>query len=494
MKLQRKELTPDQFRRANKLTAISITFVYVIFLFLNFTSPTIDMKMKFVGLGIYLVWYALSAIFVTKFIADRKAMLMLAFAFEMSYCLLIFTTPMASIFLIFPVLLTIYVYLNEVILLWGSLGSVALFMLKTVIDVANKAASREDLICVNVAIMGVIICLFGGFKAIRLLIQFSNEETDAVKELLDKQKKVADEVEKVTIQVSSDFADVIKDLERINESVSTTVIAIDQIAQGSEQTATAATEQAGMTGEIQNRLESTNQIASTAKETSDELKKTIDAGMANSSELEKQSLIVDECAKDISSTISELAENVASVSRITDTILNISTQTNLLALNASIEAARAGDAGKGFSVVADEIRQLAEGTKKSTELITNIMKELTDVTNRVENAVTKSTESITLQREKIQRVTENFATVDEGIEKLSKNVDEMNDEVNAVMVANHRIVENVDTLAAVSEEMSSNAISSANDTTELGKSMDKFTSVIESTSLKIYELREITSK
>jgi len=268
---------------------------------------------------------------------------------------------------------------------------------------------------------------------------------------------------------------------------------MNNIADGSEETAQSATQQSAMTNEIQTRLEDTSKTALNAKGISDELRETIEAGRTYSNELEQQSRIVDEYTNKISETITELVTNVSKVSEITDTILNISSQTNLLALNASIEAARAGEAGAGFAVVADQIRKLAEETKNSTEMITGIMNELAVVTGKAKEAAQGSVESINLQREKIKLVNESFQTVDAGVSNLSDGVDSMNDEVLAVLDANNSIVESISSLAAISQEMSSSAIQSANDMSVLEESMQKFTDIIKQTGYKLDELKEKTA-
>lgn len=97
----------------------------------------------------------------------------------------------------------------------------------------------------------------------------------------------------------------------------------------------------------------------------------------------------DEGQQKVQQDVAHLVERVNSVAKLMELIKGIADQTNLLALNASIEAARAGEAGKGFAIVAEEVRKLADGTKKSVESINTDIQELLQLTNSI-NQLTKN--------------------------------------------------------------------------------------------------------
>ena len=169
--------------------------------------------------------------------------------------------------------------------------------------------------------------------------------------------------------------------------------------------------------------------------------------------MRKQSEDIESVGIDVEKAMQELKEKVEEVAGITKVIFSISEQTNLLALNASIESARAGEAGKGFAVVADQIRELSEQTKKSTEQIEQIAEQLNSNADVTADLVGKSLSATMQQKDLIEQNAASFVQLRNHSDSLSERADNLEHEIKHLLHSNNRIVESITQLSAVSEEV-----------------------------------------
>ena len=223
-----------------------------------------------------------------------------------------------------------------------------------------------------------------------------------------------------------------------------------QINQASRGLAEGSTEQAASLEETSSALE---QMASMTRQNADNATKTSDT-MINARKMVQEG---SDQMGNMASAMAEISDSAEKISRIIKTIEDIAFQTNLLALNAAVEAARAGEAGKGFAVVADEVRNLAQRSAQAARDTTALIK------NTIENvqngaAVTeKLGSSFAMIQEETSSVTTHIQEITAATNEQAQGVDQVNTAVAQMDKVTQQTAASADESASASEDLSTQA-------------------------------------
>ncbi|WP_298845632.1 methyl-accepting chemotaxis protein [Clostridium sp.] len=189
-------------------------------------------------------------------------------------------------------------------------------------------------------------------------------------------------------------------------------------------------------------------IVSVSKVVNDE----IAGGAQQIKEMDKQMSIIKNAVKSSLDTVVTLQGQVNDIDKYLGGIKNISEQTNLLALNASIEASRAGEAGRGFSVVAKEVAKLAEESNSTVESIYKIIKNTSRTTNVALGEAEKGNEAVNMGDRIAQKLYGTFEGLITAFEDLNSHISEQSHVINDVKDTFTVVDTEVQNIAAVSEE------------------------------------------
>lgn len=196
--------------------------------------------------------------------------------------------------------------------------------------------------------------------------------------------------------------------------------------------------------------EGTGVIGGLAVETGESIKQ----GVESVSELTGTAQSTTEITTHVVEAIGVLETKTRSIGQIIGVINGIAEQTNLLSLNASIEAARAGDAGRGFSVVAEEIRKLADQSLGSAKQISKIVDEIIANMGEVVKVAKKAEDVVKLQEETVGNTTRSFEEMDGHVQNLVESLEDIKAGVNNMEEARAATLGAIESISAISAETS----------------------------------------
>jgi methyl-accepting chemotaxis protein len=162
--------------------------------------------------------------------------------------------------------------------------------------------------------------------------------------------------------------------------------------------------------------------------------------------------LVENAVSEIAKSVVEFVESTRAITDMTRQVKDIADQTNLLALNAAIEAARAGEQGRGFAVVADEVRKLAEKSAAAASQIDEVTRLLGTRTGGVEAVVGRGHAALKSCQEYLEKVTEILAEANRSVERTSAGMTEISASVREQTSASSEIARNVENIARLAEE------------------------------------------
>lgn len=354
---------------------------------------------------------------------------------------------------IFPILFLLLLYKDQKFMLRCGIMNLLLVIASTAVKYLNGYTSKADVDEYLLQTSCILLCYVCINRAIRHLCESDGALTDSIRTNLRQVTHTVEQVKDASRAIV-DGITVVRELEEENKTGATTVVDNMRVLADSNQVLnerTASSQE--MTEIINEQVQNVAQLVAEMVQLMGESVKRTDSSSKALGNVVGTTRSMAELSGEVDGILHEFKQEFEKVKVETGTINNINSQTNLLALNASIEAARAGDAGLGFAVVASEIRNLSTETQESSSRIMTALEHLEETSGRMLNSISQILGLITATQEKITLVDESVAGIAADSVRLGENLKTINTAMKDVETSNQNLTGNMEEVELVMREI-----------------------------------------
>ncbi|MFD3260104.1 methyl-accepting chemotaxis protein [Paenibacillus lentus] len=333
---------------------------------------------------------------------------------------------------------------------------------------------------ISLAVVAVIAILIGIWMVrmiARPLVQLKNLMEEGSKGNLNvrMKPKSKDEIGMLTASFNVMMEQITQLVQQTNSSAQDVLDTAAELTQASNKTAISAKEIAIATEEIANGATSLANEAERGNELTENISRQMDHVIAANKEMEssarqverssqqgteylnellQKTSVTGEMVNALTEKVDSLKSSTSSVLKVLDVMQNITQQTNILSLNATIEAARAGAAGRGFMVVADEIRQLADQSRQSITMVGEITDNIQKEMNETVQALSEASPLFQDQIKSVKETSQIFVSVQEQMEGFVQHLDSVTLSIDGLNQSQSVLSEAMSNVSAVAQQSS----------------------------------------